>query len=212
MATKRSQRNKEDGIIELFDELFGIKENAEFRKFMRYRFFGTSLPDDDTIEIFMDFDSNPNESLFIDEDKIYYPYLAIERKLLFEHKKYKNKIKSKGIEHKICWKSAEELKKSMDPIINGLLQSKKDYVAAQTREQERSRGRRAKERARNGGSEGDEDSDIDDDDDNATQEIDEEERVRLNQRTNLIPSPLPMVCSEFIYYLKCEIVCFQFCS
>ena len=202
MATKRSQRNEEDEIIELFDELFDIKGNAEFRKFMRFRFFGTRLPDDDKVEMFMDFDSIPNESLFIDTDKIYYPYIAIERKLLFEHEKYKNKIKSKGIEHRICWRSAQRLKQSMDPIINGLLRSKKDYTAAQTREQLRSRGRRAKARARTDGSEGDEDADDDAteeiDDDAATEEIDEEENMRLNQRSNLVPSPLPVVCSEFL--------------
>ena len=165
---------------------------------MRYRFFGTSLPDDDTIEIFMDFDSNPNEDLFMDKDKIYYPYLAIQRKLIFEHDKFKNRIKSKGIEYELCWRSAAKLKESMDPIIAGLLKSKKDYVAAQTREKERSRARKGKGRGRgrNGGSEGEEDSDIDDDDE--TQEIDEEDAVRLNERANPIPSPLPMVCSEFI--------------
>ena len=183
-------------VIELFDDLFKIKQNASFRRFMRYRFFGTSLPDDNTLEIFMDFDSNPNEHLFTDKDKIYYPYLGIEKKLIFEHKKFKNKIKSKGIEYEICWRSAEKLKESMEPIIAGLLQSKKEYVAAQTREKRRARARKAKGRGRKDGSEGEEDSDVDDDDE--TQEIDEEEAERLNQRANPLPSPLPMVCSEFI--------------
>ena len=75
MATKGSQRNEEDGITESFDELFNIKGNAVFREFMQYRFFGTILRDDDAIEIFMDFDSNPNESSFIDTDEIYYSYI-----------------------------------------------------------------------------------------------------------------------------------------
>ena len=183
-------------VIELFDDLFKIKQNASFRRLMRYRFFGSSLPDDDTFEVFMDFDSNPNEDLFKDTDKLYYPYLAIERKLIFDHQKYKNKIKSKGIEYELCWRSAEKLTESMDPIIAGLLQSKKEYVAAQSREKVRSRARKAKGRGRNGGSEEEEHSGVDDDDE--TQVIDEEEAERLNQRSNPIPSPLPMVCSEFI--------------
>ena len=85
----------------------------------------------------------------------------------------------------------------MDPIIDGLLRSKKDYTAAQTREQVRSRRRRAKESGRTGGSAGE----IDDDDDQ-TQEIDEEETMRLNHRNNFIPSPLPIVCSEFMLHVQ----------
>ena len=167
---------------------------------MRYRFFGTKLPDEDIIEIFMEYDAIGNELIFIDKDKIYYPYLALERKLFFEHKRCKKKVKSKGIEYEICWDDADSLKECMDPIVNGLLKSKKDYLAAQSREKERekerarkanaakSRARRAKERAIQIGSEGEEDYDIDDDD-RAQQKNDEQLEVQQQQN-----SPSPMVC------------------
>lgn len=185
-------------MIDLLDELFDIEGNADFRKFMRYRFFGTSVPSDDILEIFMDYDAIGNENLFSDKDKIYFPYLALSRKLIFEHKKFKNEVKSKGINYKICWNDAEKFKESMDGIIAGLLQSKKNYVAASTREKTRkeaaarSRARKAKERAIIIGSEGEEDYDIDDDD-REQEEMDQQLEAQRRRDTN--HNPPPMVCT-----------------
>ena len=163
-------------------------------------FFGTKLPNDEMIEISMEYDAIGNELTFIDEDKIYYQYFALERKLFFEHQRCKKKVKSKGIEHEMCWDDAESLKECMDPIVNGLLKSKKDHVAAQSREKERdkerarkanaakSRGRRAKERAIQFGSEGEKDYDIDDDD---REQQKNDEQLEVEQQQN---SPSPMVC------------------
>ena len=188
-------------MIELFDELFNIKENHKFRKFMRYRFYGNVLPEDEVIEMFMDCDAIPNGNIFCDEDKIYYPYIALQRKLIFEHKKYKNQVKSRGISYRIDWENAKSLKRSMDAIVDGLMKSKKDYVAASTREKERkknaakTRARKAKERAIMVGSEGEEDFDIDDDD-REQEAIDQELALQLQQqRQNTNHNPLPMVCS-----------------
>ena len=184
-------------MIDLLDELFDIEGNDDFRKFMKYRFFGTSVPPDNMIEIFLDYDAIGNENLFCDKDKIYYPYLGLERKLMFEHQKYKNRVKSKGKNYEICWNDAEKLKESMDPIINGLLQSKKNYVASSTRDKTRkkaaarSRARKAKERAIIVGSEGEEDYDIDADD----REQEENDQLEAQRRRDANHNPSPIVCT-----------------
>ena len=125
MATKATQRPCK-AIIEIFDDFLDINGNNNFKRLMKYRFFGTKLPPPTIIDIFLKFDATINKDL-ADMDKIYFPLLRIERKLIFEHTKYKNEVASKKMVFKINWNNEHELQQSIKPIINGLKTAKKKY-------------------------------------------------------------------------------------
>ena len=93
---------------------------------MKYRFFGTDLPEQDVIDLFLEYDAKINEDLS-DMDKIYYPLLNIQRKLIFESKKYQNKITSKKNQFIMIWENLQSLTDCFDAIIIGLKHSKEKY-------------------------------------------------------------------------------------
>ena len=125
LSTKSTQRPPKE-VVAIFDELLDFNGNEKFRNLMRYRFFGTNLPEYARLQIFLDYDSRINDDLS-DLDKVYLPLLKIERKIIFEYPKYAYKVISKKREYCIKWDDANTMEESMARIIAGLKKAKRRY-------------------------------------------------------------------------------------
>lgn len=131
LSTKSTQRPPKE-VVAIFDELLDFNGNEKFRNLMRYRFFGTNFPEHGRLQIFLDYDSRINDDLS-DLDKVYFPLLKIERKIIFEYPKYAYKVISKKKEYCIKWDDANTMEESMDLIIVGLKQAKRRYYENDSR-------------------------------------------------------------------------------
>ena len=125
--------------------MIGIKDgrNKLLKTCWKYRFFGSSLPENEKIELFFKYDAIPNPHIW-DMDKIYLPLLAKHRKIMFENENYNNKIFSKGEEYELNWENAKKLKQSFDPVNNGLLMAKKQYEITKKKKEEKEKERKAR--------------------------------------------------------------------
>ena len=135
----------------IFDELLDFNGNEKFRNLMRYRFFGTNVPDAARLQIFLDYDSRINDDLS-DLDKVYLPLLKIQRKIIFEHPKYGSKVISKKKEYIIKWNDAKTMAESMDLIIAGLKRAKRRYSENDARNFGRGRRKVKRKKKRKSGS------------------------------------------------------------
>ena len=143
LATKANQRPSK-AVIAIFDELFNLNGNAKFRNLMRYRFFGFTLPEDDIIEVFLDYDSRINLHLS-DKDKVLCPLIKVQRKIFYEFEKYGRRVTSKKVAYDINWADADALEESMNEIISGLKQAKARYRGNNARSGGGGKGRKRKD-------------------------------------------------------------------
>ena len=135
---------------------------------MRYRFFGTDLPGEQPLRTFLDYDQRVNTELS-DLDKVYWPLLKIQRKLIFEYQTYAYKVRSKKVNYVINWKDADTLEESMKKIITGLKLAKRRYHANDAR------GKRKGTKIKKSIASTDDNEDDDDDDEEEEEEEEQEE-------------------------------------
>ena len=95
------------------------------------------------MKVFYKYDAIPNPHIW-DMDKIYLPLISKHRKIIFESENYNNKIVSKGKEYKLNWTNAQKLKQSFEPVIRGLLASKKQYENNKKKKEEEEKERKEK--------------------------------------------------------------------
>ena len=143
---------------------------------MRYRFFGTDLPCDQALQTFLDYDERINADLS-DLDKVYWPLLKIQRKLIFEYQRYAYKVKSKKVNYVINWKDADTLEESLKKIITGLKLAKRRYHANDGRDQRK--GTKIHKSIAST-----DDNEDDDDDDEEEEEEEEEEEGKSSENAD----------------------------
>ena len=142
MATKAKQRPSKE-VIEIFDELLDVDNNDELKHLMKYRFFGTSIPPKNDVDIFLNYDSMINED-YVDQDKIYWQILKLHRKCFFESQKYQEKVISKKMQFELIWSTPDTLAECFEAIILGLKHSKQLYHQNNSRTKARLAAKAAK--------------------------------------------------------------------
>ena len=145
---------------------------------MRYRFFGTTLPNDEIIGIFLNYDSRINSSLS-DKDKVYLPLVKVQRKIFYEFKKYGFKVTSKKVAYDVNWESADTLEESMNMIISGLKEAKVRYRGNNARNGGGGRGRKGKAGRKKKEEQTDDEGETDDEEDS-----DDEEETDVEEETD----------------------------